>query len=510
MAKEVKAIRKKAARKKAARKKAAPARAVARRDGAVAPPKVRVQMFRQGLGDSLLITFDHDGPNEQRMLIDCGTLGNKVSSVNTASIAEYLQTLVDDGKKIDFLVATHEHQDHVSGFRKDLQPVLQGNVGEVWLAWTEDSTDTLAQKIAKFQGDLVSSLAVVAKVAPDEPVCQNVASLVEFSGDTLLGAKFATTVNESMEFVRSGTGAKTEYWNPGDLIDDRIAGFRIYVLGPPRNEDALKNLGEHGSDELYGLALGLHRTANLHLSDSTLRNDPEMPFDVRYHQTGSATRARQYASYNDPAEQWRRIDFEWLNGSSDLALQLDSLTNNTSLVLAIERIADGRVLLFPADAQEGNWLSWHDEKLKWSVIDETGNMREVKAADLLARTVFYKVGHHGSHNATAKGKGLEMMTRQDELTAFIPVDRAMALTRNPKGSWKMPARPLYRELLRRCEGRVARADLGWAAPAAPGDEVEAEFLNMESKAQWTKWATNQQAAKHVSDEDELFLDYWLE
>ena len=57
---------------------------------------------------------------------------------------------------------------------------------------------------------------------------------------------------------------------------------------------------------------------------------------------------------------WRRVDEDWLHVATDLALQLDSATNNTSLVLAIERIADGKVLLFPADAQEGNWLSWHD------------------------------------------------------------------------------------------------------------------------------------------------------
>jgi hypothetical protein len=45
-----------------------------------------------------------------------------------------------------------------------------------------------------------------------------------------------------------------------------------------------------------------------------------------------------------------------------LALQLDSDTNNTSLVLAFELGKSGRVLLFPGDAQVGNWLSWHKER----------------------------------------------------------------------------------------------------------------------------------------------------
>jgi hypothetical protein len=35
-----------------------------------------------------------------------------------------------------------------------------------------------------------------------------------------------------------------------------------------------------------------------------------------------------------------------VRAAADLALQLDSMTNNTSLALAIERISDGKVLLF--------------------------------------------------------------------------------------------------------------------------------------------------------------------
>lgn len=38
----------------------------------------------------------------------------------------------------------------------------------------------------------------------------------------------------------------------------------------------------------------------------------------------------------------------------------------------------------------------------------------VTAHELLARTVFYKVGHHGSHNATLRALGLELMTNEDQ------------------------------------------------------------------------------------------------
>ncbi len=60
-----------------------------------------------------------------------------------------------------------------------------------------------------------------------------------------------------------------------------------------------------------------------------------------------------------------------------LTAKLDDFRNNSSLALAIERIADGSVLLFPADAQEGNWLSWHDSNMKWDAMDASGTIKTV-------------------------------------------------------------------------------------------------------------------------------------
>src|SRR5262249_57670453 len=95
------------------------------------------------------------------------------------------------------------------------------------------------------------------------------------------------------------------------------------------------------------------------------------------------------------------------------ALALQSATNNSSGVLAVE-LGGGDVLLFAGDAQVGNWLSWQDRKWPEENATATGPA-------LLARTIFYKVGHHGSHNATLRAQGLEQMTNLR--TAVIPVDR---------------------------------------------------------------------------------------
>ncbi|MDH4063403.1 MAG: hypothetical protein OEW19_03310, partial [Acidobacteriota bacterium] len=311
---------------------------------------------------------------------------------------------------------------------------------------------------------------------------------------------------------------------PGDgpVEESWLRGFRIYVLGPPRSEAALDETGEHGSSELYGLAGSLGAGAALRASGQTVTEylagadaaDQEafqatQPFDPRFRVERESDRARtMFANYLGEAA-WRRVDDDWMHMASDLALQLDSATNNTSLAIAIERVADGKVLVFPADAQEGNWLSWRDPEVAWTVTDH-GGTRTVTAADLLSRAVFYKVGHHGSHNGTAKGHGLELMEQEQELTAFIPVDRAVALGRHPKGSWRMPAVALYRALLEKCQGRVVRSDIGWAedAAAAVHAEVEQELQGVATPAAWASWKRSQRAAGHVTIAD-LFVDYVL-
>lgn len=174
-----------------------------------------------------------------------------------------------------------------------------------------------------------------------------------------------------------------------------------------------------------------------------------------------------FASYTDPVTDWRRVDFDWLGVAEPFAIAADDLTNNTSLVLAFELPVDAAdpdaerpVLLFVGDAQAGNWLSWWDingwsadgaarlEPLPKPTADGKANI-----ADLLARTVFYKVGHHGSHNASLKARGVEQMgTRFDTLTAFIPVSPAIA---HAVKLWcEMPFDPLCRDLITRTDGRV--------------------------------------------------------
>src|SRR5258708_13168022 len=92
--------------------------------------------------------------------------------------------------------------------------------------------------------------------------------------------------------------------------------------------------------------------------------DAALPFGTMYSIPTDIARGmdfyrRYYRGPNEEAAAWRSIDSDWLDSAPELALALDSATNNTSLVLAIE-IADGAVLLVVADAQAATWDSGPD------------------------------------------------------------------------------------------------------------------------------------------------------
>jgi hypothetical protein len=174
-----------------------------------------------------------------------------------------------------------------------------------------------------------------------------------------------------------------------------------------------------------------------------------------------STRKFLRETYLAPQDSWRRIDGDWLGAAEAVALNLVGDTNNTSLVLAFEwgEPGSGVVLLFPGDAQVGNWLSWRDQ---------TYGKKKIKIDDLLSRVLLYKVGHHGSHNATVRRDprdlsggpngapfGLELM---NDIVAMIPVDWDAAKKEMPD-PWRMPHDPLYRRLREKARRRILRSDL---------------------------------------------------
>jgi beta-lactamase superfamily II metal-dependent hydrolase len=493
-------------------------------------PPVSVRMFRQGLGDCFLLTIG--GTKPRHILIDCGMW--EATAPRRGLLQRCVAEIARIAGTLDMLVVTHEHWDHVSGFSQCRDQFEKLPFRKLVMGWTEDPADAVAIAIRRKLHGLRVGIARALGAAHSAGIALSGLdpSILDINGVTPdllktgelgaadLGAYLASNLGTAnlgvanspalalawlKERADAAPETQIECPRPGHVLED-IPGIRIYVLGPPRNEAELrkaeggvraKRAGESylhmdaadameselAAGTTFSLAAAERRVRGIHNDD-----DDGLPFRHNYgmalHANGSigggrpgedaaVARSREYLKqvYGDDAKHaqgWRRIDTEWTGSVAELALRMDKFTNNTSLVLAIELVASGRVLLFPGDAQFGNWSSWDSVKFE--------GHPDVTAEDLLRRTVLYKVGHHGSHNATLKLRGLDRMTNPD-LIAMIPVDEAFA-HRQPGGGWKMPYPALYQDLKVRTQGRILRSDTGLPPASQIKSAVRSKFQKM--------------------------------
>ncbi len=489
-------------------------------------------MYRTGLGDCFLLCFPC-GPRSKAtgagaarpayVLIDCGVFkGTKGGPSRIKKIAEdiFLATNEEaDGtgrSRLELLVVTHEHWDHLSGFHESQAREVFANpkfqVEAVWLPWTEDHADGLARQLRGLKANTKKFLKLAYKemldrAAPGDGPAERVKSALNMFGfgddaGELLAASpdgFDRTdgAGDALTWIKEHFKKVVRFREPGPdpKHDDNlpgVPGVRFYVLGPPKDADLIRRLSpREKDDEAYSKTKALAAAVESayfaafgvlpgqpDAGDTSRAEDPRLadeqrrrsrPFDESYLIELTSDQAKNHpffgARYYDSNQAWRRIDTDWLAAAGQFALNVDGLANNSSLVLAIELSPNGRVLLFPGDAQMGNWLSWfgkvpypNGEHRGKDMVWTVENGRKVDATDLLARTVLYKVGHHGSHNATLKHGGLEVMGTRwpDEFVAMLPVDENLA--RNHTTYGEMPLTSIVYELLGRTGGRLFRTD----------------------------------------------------
>lgn len=502
---------------------------------------VRVRMYRQGHGDCFLLAFPGRVGRKRPavyVLIDCGY--KPKSEIHGQKMDEIAEDIIEaTGGFVDVCMVTHEHQDHVNGFlkRKGRTRVFDGlEIGELWLAWTEDGNDPFANQLRKDYGDRLMGLALAEQrmgaAGVDTETLELVSDLLELElgGDEPLApgeaaaeirARFFASQERQRTlglaghtaFALKGIRNKTaiqylrkkaerhggvRFLSPGDppLALPKGAKAMIYPMGPPRNEDQLTDLDPQGGEEFHlrpFAATGPDRSflaaAREHAGEGAANGSP---FGPRFalDETAVLSRPRpMLASENesrmldkpedylravygpreppdhadgDPAadgEAWRRIDSDWLDTTEALALRLNDEVNNTSLVVAFELPDTKKALLFTGDAQRGSWQSW--STLSWQV-----DGCKVTARDLLGRCMFYKVGHHGSHNATLNGKisddhanisWLAQGRHREEFVAMIPANTAWA--RSKRRPWNHPLPKIEEALKKKARGRVFRSDI---------------------------------------------------
>jgi beta-lactamase superfamily II metal-dependent hydrolase len=381
-------------------------------------------MYNMGFGDCFLLTLPSAQGRPRCILIDCGK--HKLSTKGPKLAAIVPQVLSDvtyeDGPAIDLLIVTHRHEDHVSGFAL---PGWEGvRVGEVWMPWTEHPTDPEARRICEKQSTSASkAVNALAALALDPAEADY---LLSYAGNNLTNAK-------AMNLLHGGfQGAPPRRFLPepnapeGEPI--RLAalpGVEIYVLGPSRNPDVVRDM-DPPSHEAYHFA-----------GDTSANNDSLPPFGPEWRHTRATYPAGASIPEDFTEDTEKHIGEIFEEPALELLVALEKAVNGTSLILLFH--IGRQWLLFPGDAQ---WGSWNEilANPRWQT--------------LLKRLTFYKVGHHGSHNATPVSF----------VENYLNEDARVMIPTGEVKKWPMIPRPSLLTDLAAKNLRVARSDQEPAEP----------------------------------------------
>ncbi len=234
--------------------------------------RCKVSMYRAGTGDCFLLQFTYRNSVKFKMLIDAG-------SWNISG--DYLDHFVTDLKertegKIDLLVVTHEHTDHVLMFERSKEIFKTFEIKECWMGWTEKEGDPKVEQWKKKYGEkkkaLWESANKINKIVEDEDFknafkgaraykdmldsrlqfSSVLSGFAELHANALGVDKVYKGSLGGMEVVKKDLNiGKFRYFEQGAIEEiDELPGIRFYVLGPPNLYDEVKE-ESGGEDESY-------------------------------------------------------------------------------------------------------------------------------------------------------------------------------------------------------------------------------------------------------------------
>lgn len=358
------------------------------------PTHVRLRVYQAGFGDCLLLTVRYgsaleDGRSERHMLID---FGSRVQRNGGPTMAEIAGCIAEHcGGQLDVVVATHRHQDHIKGFgdraARQVLDALQPKL--VVRPWTDipeaDSADPTFELDEASQG-FISMLEGVHAQATyiDQHFSLDEGSVARRAKELVaLGIKNAAAVATLEEWGRT---ARAAWVRAGDELDLArfMSGVRVRVLGPPTLSQVPALTSYARRSQEYWLMLAAAGALG--------------PM-IRPEKTSSLDAA--LATVAEPggvgAAGWllRELGDQGRLQALDIAEGFDDVLNNTSLILHVG--VGRRTMLFAGDAQVENWSFTLDH-----AHGQADRPLDKDLRALLTEVDLYKVGHHGSRNATPR------------------------------------------------------------------------------------------------------------
>lgn len=362
------------------------------------PVRVRVRMYQVGFGDCILLTVeyahpDDEGRAERHILFDCGTTRAPSSGKDTATMTAVADLVAQHTHgRLDVLVVTHRHKDHLFGFGvPEAAQALAGLAPRLVLRpWTEDpalagdATGPAPRSAAGAKARAFVQQLAAAQDAADLLARRPAPQTGALRDLQAAAARQQPNAEAIATLEAMSAGRRGRYLHAGSRVDlgRVVPGMRLSVLGPPTVAQYPKVAGQVSRDPEYWM-LRLQRSLSF-----AAASHPE-PSPAPAPPAGTPTVSPADVAPGPVRWLVDRLRGHRAHSVTRLVRALDDALNNTSLVLLLE--IGGLTLLFPGDAQIENWRYTLDR------LDGDPALR-----GKLANLDLYKVGHHGSRNATPR------------------------------------------------------------------------------------------------------------
>lgn len=363
---------------------------------AQAPTRATIFSYQVGFGDCFLLRFSYPDGRDRHLLIDFGTTGIPEDAERDLMVQVARDIAARCGGRIEVIVATHRHADHISGFATKQDGTGSGDiiagldVGAVIQPWTEAPDAEEASLGPMIDSGNRTMAARKRSLADMQMLAERLVAMMDGEGALkgmspdvrrqldFIGRDAVKNLSAVENLMAIGARSRAIYAYHGlDLaLDALLPGVTTRVLGPPtlRQTETIRKQRSRDPDEYWHFALkGLSLDRDFAVTDESQRLFPDHPF-IRGSKLPVEVRWVADRLERGRAEQYLSI-----------VTALDKALNNTSLILLFE--AGGKKLLFPGDAQIENWRY---------------ALSQPEVVELLEQVDLYKVGHHGSLNATPR------------------------------------------------------------------------------------------------------------